>query len=405
MKLDIPQILLSLLLVPVGIVYGHGVVVSEIMIGSDGVSPFYVEFYNLGEIDVDLSGAELSLWNNYDPGDKFEPYSATLPRGSILPGNGYYTIASESTIAGVPADLRIPLAGHTMKKESGTIILASAQSGIIARALWGARNGGEDLPFEDGASLCYHHGIQYATWFGNVRSPVNWCPSAKAINSATTIKGSPGRANEVACWRDPVIPTVVVNEIMIGNDGVSPFYLELYNLSQDDVDLSGAELRLWNNTLPDENLDPYLATLPRGSILRKNGYYTIASETTIAGVPADLHIPLAGHTMKTEGGYILLTETTLGIIARATWGARYGGEALPFEAGASLCYNNRIAKPTKYGNLLSAVNWCPAVKAISSMTTIKGSPGRDNEVACWQTANPTKSPTFLRTKNPTDARI
>jgi Lamin Tail Domain len=145
MKLDIPQILLSLLLVPVGIVYGHGVVVSEIMIGSDGVSPFYVEFYNLGEIDVDLSGAELSHWNNYDPGDNFEPYSATLPRGSILPRNGYYTIASESTIAGVPADLRIPLAGHTMKKESGTIILTSAQSGIIASALWGARNGGGPL--------------------------------------------------------------------------------------------------------------------------------------------------------------------------------------------------------------------------------------------------------------------
>lgn len=182
----------------------RAVLFNEVFAAS-GADPDWIELFNPGREPVDLSGA----WLSDDP-DRLDAYA--LPAGTLIPAGGFLVLSQASFGFGLSA--------------SGEQILLTEPEGryVLASCGFGPQNPGRSL----------------VRWPDGAR---RWYFSAEP---------TPGAPNRVARLR-----SVVIHELMYHDPVDGRFeYVELRNLSDQEVDLSGWEFRGVGFEFPEGTLLP-----------------------------------------------------------------------------------------------------------------------------------------------------
>ncbi|GAA1707170.1 hypothetical protein GCM10009808_26480 [Microbacterium sediminicola] len=202
----------------------------------------WVEIYNAGATDVDISG-----WHVDDDSDRDD----VLPTGSIVPAGGYLVLEKD-------VDFTFGLG----KGDKFRLFLA------------------------DGVTP-----VDEAAWPADTHADPSWgrCPTGTgdfAINEAAT----PGAANECPSAAGP--DSIVINEVTSQGD---PDWVELYNSASAAVDISG-----W--VVTDSAAEP--AVLPEGTVVPAEGYLVLEKDAAFPfglGKGDEFHLYLAdGVTLVDE---------------------------------------------------------------------------------------------------------
>jgi len=195
-------------------------VISEIMYHpaerADGRNTEFIELFNaLGE-PQDISGYRLSGEVEF-----------TFPTNTLLPAGGF------AVVARVPADVEFvygisgvvgPFANtNNLSNQNGTIRLRHRTGAVLLEV-----NYASDPPFPLAADGAGHSLILARPSFGE-GNPLAWGISDE-------VGGSPGRLDPVTL--DP-LRNVVINEFLAHTDLPAVDYIELYNHSNEAIDLSG----------------------------------------------------------------------------------------------------------------------------------------------------------------------
>ncbi len=192
----------------------RNVVINELLAHTDPPEVDFIELYNHSNADVDLSGC----WLSDDPAtNRFQ-----IPAGTTIPARGFRSFDANQL-------------GFRLNAAGESVFFRDPQ---LTRVLDAVQFGAQE------------NGVAYG------RSP-DGAPTFRRLRQPT-----PGAAN--APWR---LESVVINEIMYdpisGSDDDQ--YLELYNRSGTNVDLSGWELA-----------QAVTFTFPTNTVLRADGYLVVA---------------------------------------------------------------------------------------------------------------------------------
>ena len=233
------------------------VVINEVT--SQGAPEDWVELYNSGATDVDISGW---MVRDNDP-----TALAPLPEGAIVPAGGYLVL------------------------ESGT------------EFSFGLGKGDEfHLYLADGATL-----VDETGWAAGTHADPSWGRCADGEGEFTMNESAtPGEANDCPPAAGP--ENITINEVT--SQGVPQDWVELHNDGITDVDISGWMVR--------DNDPTALAPLPAGTIVPADGYLVLESGTEFSfglGKGDEFHLYLAdGTTLVDETGWAAGTH------ADPSWG-------------------------------------------------------------------------------------
>lgn len=199
-----------------------GLTITEIMYHpparDDGLELEFVEIFNSQEWSEEISGHAIT-------GD----IEFTFPEGTSIPSGGYIVIAKNpddiESVYGIQ-NVYGPYAGD-LPNNNGDLAWRHANGGILVRVNYSDRI----PPWPASADGAGHTLVLQRPSFGTL-SPKAWGPSSM-------IGGSPGQI-------DPFVPdplqSVVINEFLAHTDDPQEDFIELYNLSRETLDLSGARL-------------------------------------------------------------------------------------------------------------------------------------------------------------------
>ena len=201
-----------------------GLVISEIMYHplarADGRNLEFIELYNSEAVPADLSGFRLS-------GDA----DFTFPANTTIPALGFLVVAP------APADLQAvwglsavlgPFGNPTnsLPNDAGTLRLRNRAGAVLLEIHY------SDQPPWPAAADGAGHSLVLARPSLGEADPHAWAPSLR-------INGSPGALEPADT--DP-LSAVLINEFLAHTDDPQVDYLELYNHSNQSVDLSGCTL-------------------------------------------------------------------------------------------------------------------------------------------------------------------
>ena len=220
-----------------------GLVISEIMYHprdrADERNLEFVEIYNSNPFAENIGGYRFSGSFDY-----------LLPPNTIIGGNGFLVVAP------VPADIEAEygitdvLGGYTnnLPNSAGMVRLRKPSGALVL-----------EVPYQDGppwpvtADGAGHSLVLAKASFGE-RDPQAWAASAY-------IGGSPGAADPIPNGR---LEYVMINEIVANTDPPLLDFIELYNYSPSEVDLSGCFLTDERNT--------NIFRIPNGTVLGAGGF-------------------------------------------------------------------------------------------------------------------------------------
>ena len=220
------------------------IVISEIMYHpaprADGKNLEFIELYNSNPFREDISGFRLTGEFDY-----------TFPPGTVLGGNSFLVVAPQ------PAELQsvYGIAGvlggftNTLPNDIGTLRLLKSSGAIVLEVSYA-----DEMPWPVAADGTGHSLVLARASYGH-QNPYAWAASAR-------VGGSPGGPDPV-----PAAPVenVVINEILARTEPPLEDFIELYNHSFVEVDLSGC----WLSDDPATNKFrvPDGTTIPAGGFL------------------------------------------------------------------------------------------------------------------------------------------
>jgi len=210
----------------------------------DGQELEFLELRNVGDGDFDLSGASFS-----------DGVTLTFAEGTVLSVGGYGVVASNAA---------------AFAERYPNVSLLGEYEGQLA-------NGGERLELVDasGESLLVLDYDDVSPW------PV----SADGLGYSLVLRDESawaGAASDAALWRASVaeggspgegdpeleVAEILINEVLAHTDLPAVDAVELYNPSDEAVDVSG-----WY--LTDDRAEPMKCELPEGSVIPAGGYLTV----------------------------------------------------------------------------------------------------------------------------------
>jgi hypothetical protein len=219
-----------------------GLVITEIMYKpaprSDGRVLDFVEIFNSNPYFEDISGYRLSGGIDY-----------TFPSNTVLQGGAFLVVAK------VPADIEAiygisnvvgPYSNNL--ETASTVRLRNDQGHIYLEIQY------ENLPPWPVAADGTGHSLTLLRPSYGEGQPQAW-------GISDLVGGSPGRMDSV--HRDP-LRNVVINEFLANTDAPLPDYIELYNHSNEEVDLSGCSL--------SDDADTNKFVMPSGTRIPARGY-------------------------------------------------------------------------------------------------------------------------------------
>lgn len=271
------------------------ILISELK--SEGQSPKdeYIELYNPNQEDVDLTGWALKKKNS--AGKESNLVSSEAFQG-IIPAGGYFLIAppasgdQEFYTGNVPPDLRYSGKSYSFTNDN-TILLYNPAAELVDKVGFG-----NALDFETATTTnptkdmsigrIWDDSLQnYKDEDNNFEDFVLQDPTPKALNvlNATLSSNLDENQNDNS---DNFFPQVVINEIawMGTKASFADEWIELYNLTDSDIDLSG-----WRLVSEDGSLDLTFATSSGAvnTIIPAKGYYLIerTDDNTVSNIDAD----------------------------------------------------------------------------------------------------------------------
>lgn len=198
-----------------------GVVLSEIMYHPrervDQKELEFIELYNAGSIFEDLSGFTISGQVEY-----------AFPPGTILPAGGFVVIAKAPADVKAVHGLRTVLGpwNGSLANDSGRITISDEQGNVMQEVVYDS-----EAPWPAAADGAGSSLVIYRPSYGE--------EDVRAWRASTFIGGSPGNV-------DPVVPdrlsNIVINEFLAHTDAPLEDFIELYNHSNVEVDVSNAFL-------------------------------------------------------------------------------------------------------------------------------------------------------------------
>jgi len=390
------------------------VVISEIAWAGTKASPYdeWIELYNPTSTGVDLTNWEIVAKD----GLPLIPLSGTIPAG------GFYLIyrGLANVISDVTADLVYPF--DQLSDAGETLYLLDASRNTIDTAnvsgtVWPAGKVGGNYPTMErimanglvipdgpfawitntGVVKNGHDAAGHAI-YGTPKQP-NWAFTVTITPTATvtgTATRTPTRTVTPTGTIHTPTPTatptlgIIINEVAwMGTAAASgDEWVELYNPTSADVNLSGWTLKSTDDTI---NI-PLTGWIYKSSSTdpNKDAYYIIASSSTFTDVVIDQNMPSTLSTFENGGESLQLINSsgTLVDTANSKGGTWPAGTASPTYASME-----RHAGTT----LDTVTNWYTFVgtptKHDRNNDLIKGTPGYANWAASV-TATPTKTPTL-----------
>ena len=225
---------------------------------ADGLNTEYLEIYNSNPWWDDISGFQLAGEVQY-----------TFPSNTIVPGGGFLVVAA------VPADIRTvygitnvtgPYSGAL--KKGGNLQLLNAQGGILLDMTYA-----DTLPWPAGAHGTGHSIVLARPTYGEA--------DPRAWDLSDVAGGSPGGPE---AYRPSPLRNVMVNELLANPASGQTGFVELYNHSGTQVDLSGCVLT------DDATANKFI--LPANTVMAAAGYLSIPESQL-------------GFSMKPAGGLLL----------------------------------------------------------------------------------------------------
>jgi hypothetical protein len=217
----------------------------EITLGGREAQLEFIELFNSRGEPEDLSGCRIAGDVDY-----------VFPQGTILPGGGFIVVAR------APADLEAvygfsgalgPWAGaatNGLPNSSGTVRLRHRTGAVMLEV-----NYSDQPPWPVAADGAGHSLVLARPSYGE--------RNARAWEASDTVLGSPGRMDPVTFH--PLAP-VKINEFLAHTDDPELDYLELYNHSNDPLDISGCILT--------DNPATNRFVLPSGTTIPPRGFVT-----------------------------------------------------------------------------------------------------------------------------------
>lgn len=243
----------------------NSIVINEVMpkntgFGSDQDNEFddWIEIYNNGQEDIDISGYFLT-----DSDSDLEKWK--FPEGTTLAKNGYLIVwvDGDSTQVGLHTPFKLSALGET-------VLLLTPEKKVI-----------QEVTFPEISPLQSYARIPNGT------GDFSWAaPTFAAQNKED----------------DPdlnIYKNVVINELMAKNsqfgsdqDGEFEDWIEIFNLADQDIDISGFYLS-------DSKNDLTKWEFPAGTTLAKNGYLIVwaDADTLQAGLHANYKLSSLGETV------------------------------------------------------------------------------------------------------------
>lgn len=265
-------------------------VISEIMYHppahSDGANLQFIELFNSQPWFADLSGFRLAGDIQY-----------AFPEGTRLAANAFLVVAK------VPADIQAaysitkvvgPCAGD-LGRSAGTVRLEHRSGAVLLEIHYANQPPWPTAPDGTGHSL-----VLSRPTFGE-RDPHAWSASA-------VVGGSPGGPEPAV---DDPLRSVVINEVSAHPEGAQARFVELYNHSAAEIDLSGC-------SLSDDPKMPGFSIPPKSKI--PAGGFVAFAEDQLGFAPAP------------DGGVIFLAAPGRASILDAV---RYGAQAVGLPEGRS----------------------------------------------------------------------
>lgn len=229
-----------------GMLSAQSVVFSEVMYQPPGGSAFaeaeFLELLNRGSRPVDLSGASFASGISY-----------TFPTSFVLQPSARAVICRNRTLFqsryGAVGALLPGTYSGALNNGGENLILSDALGQPLAQIKYGVEGDWPARPAGNGGSL------ELVDPSGDPASPGNWRASAEYL-------GSPGIAGTGPRNR------VVVNELLAHTDPPLEDVVELFNRTDQPIDLGG-----W--FLSNELTDPFRYRIPAGTVIPPRGFRMI----------------------------------------------------------------------------------------------------------------------------------
>ena len=283
---------------------GAAVLINEFMAnpaGSDGDNE-WVELYNPGTVDADLSGWLIQ------GGTDIDGFSEELPPGTILPAGGYLIIGGPLAIKGLgmAPDVEVDFSLGNASSNADGILIADCGGVIYDTVVYGPSLSKDDGWLDDtGGTPTLAPKPGDGESIGRLPSGVD--TDDIAADFVALPFPSPWEANDKvgSC---PGEDAVKINEFMPNPDSDtsseddSREWVELYNASGEDVDLTGWELQ-WGTS-------SYSGTfrLPEGTVISAGGFLVIGgvlvAEADVV-VPKDADLAMGAATSSLDAVRLL----------------------------------------------------------------------------------------------------
>ncbi len=268
-------------------------------IGTDNVEE-WIELYNTSSSDADLGN-----WTIVD--NNGTGWTYTFPAGTIIKAGTYLTVAMNqggfTAIYGYEADLYGAL--PYLNNGGDALILKDGDGNEVDAVAW---EGGASAGIPDG------WGSTSNPWTstGNtiVRADVNVDTDTYEDWTYAPNNGNPQVQGGASG------PSILFSEIFYDTPGVDADeeWLELYNVSNGNVDLS-------NWTIQDNNGTGWTYTFPAGTVMRGGSYLTVAMKqsgfTALYGYDADLYGALP--YLNNGGDALILRDAESNEIDAVAW--------------------------------------------------------------------------------------
>lgn len=261
------------------------VTVTEIMadncgalLTADGKAEDWIELYNPGATDVDISG-----WRLCDSTTKKWSKWEELPEGTVVPAGGYLIVWADDFTGWTNGEVHVNL-GFSSKGEE--VALAIAEGEIVSSFAFGPQH--TDISFGRDPS-----DLEKLVYFKN--------PTPGAAN------GNDGIENGDSF-------NISINELMAENGGKFPNaageamdWVELYNAGETDVNVSG-----WGFQDDPTKAWSKWKTLPEGAVVPAGGYLLVWGDNkdfnSFTGITnGEVHVNM-GLSKKGEGLHFALTN-------------------------------------------------------------------------------------------------
>ena len=266
----------------------------------------WLELKNISGAMLDIAG-----WQLLDQGEQIK---ITFPSGSKIPASGYMLLerTDDSSVPNITADL---IYKNVLSDKNEGLRLFNAQCALIDEVLaapdWPAGNAINRLTMErDTSGFGWHSTTQY----GGTPRRENSAPAPAVQMSSggsTPTPATTAPTEETASTSTPPTSSavsaathVVISEIQAGIDGdAAAEFIELYNPTDQPVDLSGWELRKRTSAGTESNLVDDAAF---AGIIPAKSFFLIASPTYAGSAAADLQYSATSATIAYTSNTIVL---------------------------------------------------------------------------------------------------